>query len=206
MIATTVALRAVPDFKTDLIALIPHMRAFSRVLCGGKPISEDMTQSALLKAWRAQSSYQAGTNLKAWAFTILRNEYLSHMRRSWREGHWDSEAAERIPAPPSEQEWSMHVSDTVAAIQELPVGQREALILISVGGFSYIEAGKILGTAMGTVKSRVARARAALLKRLDEDRPSQPHLPPRVRNAPESVQAQLHALVPRGAGAVDLGA
>src|ERR1700683_1811776 len=90
---------ASPQFQRDLIALIPHLRAFSRMLCGRRVIAEDMAQEALAKAWRARARFQPGTNLKAWLFTILRNEYYSHGRRAWRETHWDEVLGGRIAAP-----------------------------------------------------------------------------------------------------------
>ena len=71
-------------FKTELADLIPHLRAFARSLCGNPTAADDLAQEAMLKAWKARESYQAGTNLKAWAFTILRNLFYSEKRRSWR--------------------------------------------------------------------------------------------------------------------------
>jgi len=97
------------QFQRDLIALIPHLRAFSRMLCGKREIAEDMAQDALTKAWRAHHRFEAGTNLKAWLFTILRNEYYSYLRRAWREAHWDEVVCEAIAAPPREQEWAMEL-------------------------------------------------------------------------------------------------
>jgi len=67
--------RPSPQFERDLVALIPHLRAFSRMLCGKRAIAEDMAQEALAKAWRARANFEPGTNLKAWLFTILRNEF-----------------------------------------------------------------------------------------------------------------------------------
>jgi RNA polymerase sigma-70 factor, ECF subfamily len=131
-------------FERDLVALIPHLRAFSRMLCGRRAIAEDMAQEALAKAWRARGSFEPGTNLKAWLFTILRNEFYSHARRAWRETHWDSDLGECIAGPASEQEWTMELSDTARALSGLPDGQRKALILIAAGGFSYEDAAAAL--------------------------------------------------------------
>src|ERR1017187_2380020 len=74
-------------FRRDLIALIPHLRAFARSLCGQRELAEDLAQNALAKAWRSQGRFQAGTNLKAWLFTILRNEFFTYKRPSWRQTH-----------------------------------------------------------------------------------------------------------------------
>jgi RNA polymerase sigma factor (sigma-70 family) len=155
------------QFRRDLVALIPHLRAFSRALCGGRAIAEDMAQETLAKAWRAQNAFDPGTNLKAWLFTILRHEVYSHSRRAWREIRWDPIKGERIVGPKNEQDWALRLSDTVRALRELPELQREALILVAASGLSYNEAAGICGVPAGTIKSRVARGRVALLKALD---------------------------------------
>jgi RNA polymerase sigma-70 factor (ECF subfamily) len=187
------------QFQCELVALIPHLRAFSRGLCGRRAIAEDMAQEALAKAWRARDRFEPGTNLKAWLFTILRNEFCSHARRGWRETHWDCEIGERIAAPANEQEWAVDLSDTTRALGGLPDSQREALILVAAGGFSYEEAARISGIPMGTAKSRVARARAALLKMLDGDEPLPRYSSARMASASDDILAQLSALTPVGA-------
>ena len=163
-------------FECDLIELIPHLRAYSRSLCGRRDLADDMAQEALLKAWRARDSYQSGTNLKAWLFTILRNTFYSHGRRAWRESHLEDSVAERMEAPANEQEWSAELSDTTRALRKLPDAQRDAVILVGASGFSYKDAANICDTNIGTMKSRVARGRTALLSILDETKP----LPERV--------------------------
>jgi RNA polymerase sigma-70 factor (ECF subfamily) len=164
-----------------------------------------MAQEALAKAWRSRDSFEPGTNLKAWLFTILRNEFCSHARRGWRETHWDSDKGESIAAPANEQEWAMYLSDAARALGGLSNGQREALILVGAGGFSYEDAAEICGTAMGTVKSRVARARIALSKILDGDKPLPPSLPSRLTGASDNILAQLSALMPAGAASAAYG-
>jgi RNA polymerase sigma-70 factor (ECF subfamily) len=186
------------QFKNDVIALIPQLRAFSRALCGGRTIAEDMAQEALAKAWRAQDRFENGTNLKAWLFTILRNEFFSHTRRAWREVRWNTEMGETIEAPGCEQEWKADLSDTVRAMRRLPDTQREALILVAVGGFSYAEAAEICGAPEGTIKSRVARARASLLTILHGNEILPEHSAKRMIGAPEYILAQLRALTPAG--------
>ena len=186
--------RPSPQFERDLVALIPHLRAFSRMLCGKRAIAEDMAQEALAKAWRARANFEPGTNLKAWLFTILRNEFYSHARRAWRETHWDSDLGESIAGPPGEQEWTMELSDTARALSELPDSQRKALILIAAGGFSYEDAAEISGIPAGTVKSRVARARVALSKILDGDRPLPRCSSERVMGASQDILAQLNTI------------
>jgi RNA polymerase sigma-70 factor (ECF subfamily) len=193
-IGGTVASARLGFFETDLVALLPALRAFSRSLCRNPTLAEDITQQALMKGWRGQCSFQAGTNLKAWLITILRNEFHSHNRRAWREAHWDSDAGEALRALPEEQEWAVHLSDTSRALAVLPASQREALLLTGVGGLSLGDAAKFCGMATGTIKSRVSRGRRGLRNILDEGRP----LPQRVmrkRTAADEMLAQLTALV-----------
>ena len=82
-------------FKKELVTLIPHLRAFARTLTGDPTAADDLAQEAMMKAWDARASYQMGTNMKAWTFMILRNQFYSEKRRSWRQSQLDQEAAER---------------------------------------------------------------------------------------------------------------
>ena len=100
--------------------------------------------------------------MRAWTFIILRNHYLSQMRRSRFRGEWDDLTADRILAAPASQDKHVELSDMQRALLQLPQPQREALILVGAGGFAYEEAAEICGVAVGTIKSRVARGRAAL--------------------------------------------
>ncbi len=183
-------------FKRDLLALIPNLRAFSRTLCGRRGIADDMAQDALAKAWRARGRFEPGSNLKAWLFTILRNEVYSNARRAWRHADWNPEKGENIAAPAHEQDWSIELSDTARALSMLPVAQREALILVAAGGFSYDEAARISGAQLGTVKSRVARARTALQAILDGKDALPPTQGP--SDPMTDILAQLSALTPAG--------
>jgi RNA polymerase sigma-70 factor, ECF subfamily len=189
-------------FQRDLIALIPYLRAFSRVLCGRRAIAEDMAQEALAKAWRARERFEIGTNLKAWLFTILRNEFYSHTRKAWRETHWDDDLGDNIPAPAREQEWAMELSDAARALNALPDIQREPLILVAAGGLSYEEAAGICGTPIGTTKSRVARARAAMTKSLAGSIPLPPRPALRTLGTSDEILAQLSVLAQHGASSV----
>jgi RNA polymerase sigma-70 factor (ECF subfamily) len=149
-------------FKRDLVALIPHLRAFARTLCGDAAAADDLAQDAILKAWDARSSFQMGTNMKAWTFMILRNQFYSEKRRSWRQSQLDQEAAERTLVAADDPEAPVALDEMRLAMGMLPPEQREALILVGAGGFAYEEAADICGCAVGTVKSRVSRARRAL--------------------------------------------
>ena len=121
----------------------------------------------MLKAWAARERFEPGTNLRAWTFTILRNCYLTEMRRNKFVGDYDEGVAERTLQAPMGQEDPLHLADMRRALMSLPRERREAILLVGAGGFSYEEAAAICQTAVGTMKSRVGRARAALNEMLD---------------------------------------
>jgi RNA polymerase sigma-70 factor (ECF subfamily) len=151
-----------PEFKTQLAAVIPHLRAFGRSISGSRDLADDLVQETLMKAWAARLRFQAGTNMRAWTFIILRNLYLSQMRRARFKGEWDDLVADRLLAAPASQDRHVELGDMQRALLHLPQPQREALILVGAGGFAYEEAAEICGVAVGTIKSRVARGRVAL--------------------------------------------
>jgi RNA polymerase sigma-70 factor (ECF subfamily) len=150
------------EFREQLGLVIPHLRAFGRSLSGNRDTADDLVQETLLKAWAARKRFQAGTNMRAWTFIILRNLYLSQMRRARFKGEWDDLVADRILAAPASQDRHVELGDMQRALLHLPQPQREALILVGAGGFAYEEAAEICGVAVGTIKSRVARGRVAL--------------------------------------------
>ena len=154
-------------FKRELVQLIPHLRAFARTLTGDPTAADDLAQDAMMKAWDARASYQMGTNMKAWTFMILRNQFYSEKRRSWRSSQLDQEAAERTLVAVDDPEAPVALDELRQALNTLPEEQREALILVGAGGFAYEEAAEICQCAVGTVKSRVSRARKALQATLD---------------------------------------
>ena len=155
-------------FKRELVLLIPHLRAFARTLTGDATAADDLAQDAMMKAWDARASFQMGTNMKAWTFMILRNQFYSEKRRSWRQTQLDQEAAERTLVAVDDPEAPVALDELRQALKTLPEEQREALILVGAGGFAYEEAAEICGCAVGTVKSRVSRARRALLTTLEK--------------------------------------
>lgn len=150
------------EFKEQLAAVIPHLRAFGRSLSGNRDTADDLVQETLLKAWAARKRFQAGTNMRAWTFIILRNLFLSQMRRARFKGEWDEVAAAKILSAPATQDGHVELGDMQRALMQLPQSQREALILVGAGGFAYEEAAQICDCAVGTIKSRVARGRVAL--------------------------------------------
>jgi RNA polymerase sigma-70 factor (ECF subfamily) len=157
-----------PEFKKQLATVIPHLRAFGRSLSGSRDLADDLVQETLLKAWAARLRFQAGTNMRAWTFIILRNLYLSQMRRARFKGEWDDLVADRLLAAPASQDRHVELNDMQRALLHLPQPQREALILVGAGGFAYEEAAEICNVAVGTIKSRVARGRVALENLLTE--------------------------------------
>jgi RNA polymerase sigma-70 factor (ECF subfamily) len=144
------------------VAEIGSLRAFAVSLCGDKERADDLVQETLFKAWNHLESFKEGTNLKAWLFTILRNTYFSERRKRRREVEdADGAYAARLATHPT-QHGHMDMQDFRAALTQLPDDQREALILVGAAGFSYEEAAEISSCAVGTIKSRVNRARNRL--------------------------------------------
>jgi RNA polymerase sigma-70 factor (ECF subfamily) len=154
-------------FKRELVGLIPQLRAFARTLSGNPTAADDLAQDAVLKAWDARASFEIGTNMKAWTFMILRNQFYSEKRRSWRQTQLDQEAAERTLVAIDDPTAPIALDELRLGLGMLPAEQREALILVGAGGFAYEEAAAICGCAVGTVKSRVSRARRALQQILE---------------------------------------
>ncbi|GLK69330.1 sigma-70 family RNA polymerase sigma factor [Hansschlegelia plantiphila] len=155
--------------REELLIHIPSLRAFAVSLSGQLDRADDLVQETLVKAWRNLGSYTEGTNMRAWLFTILRNVYISEIRRRRREVQdTDGVFAESVACAP-QQNGHMDLADFHTALADLPEEQREALILIGAAEFSYEEAAEIAGCAVGTVKSRVNRARTALARRLNLD-------------------------------------
>ena len=115
-----------------------------------------------MRAWAARERYTAGTNFKAWTFTILRNHFYSEARRARFHGDYDEAVAERVLRAPAAQEGAVDLSDVLRALSVVPETYREALILVAIGSLSYEEIASICGIALGTVKSRICRARAML--------------------------------------------
>ena len=185
-----------PEFKKELAQVIPHLRAFGRSLSGSRDLADDLVQETLLKAWAARLRFQAGTNMRAWTFIILRNLYLSQMRRARFKGEWDDLVADRILAAPASQDRHVELGDMQRALLYLPQPQREALILVGAGGFAYEEAAEICQVAVGTIKSRVARGRVALDALLTEGKlPSRrEHVTDRDVTALDSIMGEVDYL------------
>ncbi|MFO1061738.1 MAG: sigma-70 family RNA polymerase sigma factor [Dongiaceae bacterium] len=154
--------------EADLIACIPHLRAFARFLTGNRERADDLVQDAVVRALTAAHQFQPGTNLKAWIFTILRNLYYNEIRKNRVKLQSIDEMAIDEPAMPATQEASLEFGDFRRAFWQLGEDQREVLILVGASGLSYEEAAKVCNCPTGTIKSRVSRARRELIKTLQE--------------------------------------
>jgi RNA polymerase sigma-70 factor (ECF subfamily) len=154
------------SFKGDIVAEIPNLRAFAASLSGSVTLADDLVQDTLLRAWSNSDKFQPGTNLRAWLFTILRNTYYSHYRKRSREVQdTDGMYSARL-AVVGDQESHLDLADFRKALAKLPAEQREALTMIGATGLSYEEAAEICGVAIGTIKSRLNRARTKLAELL----------------------------------------
>ena len=150
----------------DLIACVPHLRAFARFLTGNRERADDLVQDTIVRALTAAHQFQRGTNLKAWMFTILRNQHYNDVRKARvRLQSLDDPSIDEPAAAPS-QEARLEFGDFRRAFWQLAENQREVLILIGASGLSYDEAARICNCPTGTIKSRVSRARRELLATL----------------------------------------
>jgi len=158
------------DVRGAMLAAVPNLRAFAVSLCGDVDRANDLVQETLLRAWSHLESFEPGTNMSAWLFTILRNHFRTEYRKRRREVEdVDGGYAERLTTPEA-QTGHIEFGELRQALLQLPPDQREALILIGASGFSYEEAAQICDCAVGTIKSRVNRARSKLAEILTIER------------------------------------
>ncbi len=156
-------------FRDQLVAAIPGLRAFGLSLTARNDRADDLVQETLMKAWKHHDSFAEGSNLRAWLYTILRNEFYSQLRKRKREVEdADGFYSGRVAVHP-EQDGHLDMADLRIALAQLPDDQREAIVLVGASGFSYEEAADICNVAVGTIKSRASRARAKLSEILKID-------------------------------------
>jgi RNA polymerase sigma-70 factor (ECF subfamily) len=154
------------ETRQALLRAIPHLRAFAISLTGNLDQADDLVQETTVKALTHLDGFQPGTNLQAWMFTILRNLFHTGYRRRRREVEdADGVFAATLSVAP-DQHARLDFEDLRAALAKLPPDQREALVLIGAEGFSYEETAEICQTKVGTIKSRVNRARTRLAELL----------------------------------------
>ena len=155
-----------PSAKDALLAALPKLRAFAISLCGRTARADDLVQDTVVKAWANLGGFEPGSNMVAWLYAILRNEYYSEFRKRRHEvNDEDGRHAARLATHPT-QEGHMQFQDFRAALDRLAADHREALILVGASGLSYEEAAAFCGCAVGTMKSRVNRARVRLAELL----------------------------------------
>jgi len=157
------------SFRDQVIAAIPSLRAFGLSLTARADRADDLVQETLMKAWKHHDSFEPGSNMKAWLYTILRNEFYTQLRKRKREVEDVDEFYSSKVAVHGEQEGHLDMADLRTALTKLTDDQREAVILVGASGFSYQEAAVICKVEVGTIKSRVNRGRAKLAELLDID-------------------------------------
>lgn len=179
------------DAARVLEPLIPALRRHARALTGDADRADDLVQDTLMRAIAGEHLFRPGTNLRAWLFTILRNRHLSEFRRRRYDGGGIEDVPEALVAMPGNQHSALELKEVQALLMTVPVKLREALILVSAAGLSYEEAAAVCKCAVGTIKSRINRARNELMRLLDE--PAAPARRPAV--AASRAQAEHRATV-----------
>ncbi len=151
-----------PSLRDALVGSIPSLRAFAISLCHNRTEADDLVQETLIKAWNNLDSFEEGTNLKAWLFRILRNNFYNDLRKQKQHNDYARAADDSQLVVAASQEKAVEFSDLIEGLRDLPADQREALILVTVEDMSYEDAAAICDCPIGTIKSRVNRARARL--------------------------------------------
>jgi len=161
------------EFKTALLAEVAHLRFFALSLTNMPDRADDLVQETLIKAWAGADRFQSGTSIRAWLFTIMRNTFYSDYRKARREVQdTDGELAAKLTSHP-EQSGRLELEDLKVALAQLSEDQREAILLVGASGVSYEEAAAICNCAIGTIKSRVNRARQKLMELMGIDAPEE---------------------------------
>ncbi len=150
------------DIRRQIVALLPDLRAFARFLLRDRTAADDVVQDSIVRALSAISQFQPGTNLKAWLFTILRNQFYEQARRRKREATALQAQFDEAEAADPQQVAQADITDLQQLIWRLPPSQREALLLVGAQGMSHEEAAAICGVPVGTMKARLSRARSGL--------------------------------------------
>ncbi|MBI3706413.1 MAG: sigma-70 family RNA polymerase sigma factor, partial [Proteobacteria bacterium] len=143
------------SFEDLLVQALPSLRAFARFLTGRREQADDLVNETILRALSAKDQFQPGTNLKAWLFTILRNQHINEFRRRRMNLEQGEPAAELALSAPPGQIPSVELGEVRAALARMSRQHREALVLVAAAGLSYEETAAICKCAVGTVKSRL---------------------------------------------------
>jgi RNA polymerase sigma-70 factor (ECF subfamily) len=164
-------------FTTAVDRVMPSLRAYARRLTRDATDAEDLLQDTLIRAWNARFRFESGTNLKAWLNRIARNSFLSGRRHSWRSVAWDRSITAQSVSAPASQEHGLNQRDLERAVRCLPQAQREAFMLMSRSELSLEEAAVEIGIKLGTMKSRLSRARHAIMRHLEGGALQEPKFP-----------------------------
>ncbi|GJE74118.1 MULTISPECIES: sigma-70 family RNA polymerase sigma factor [Methylorubrum] len=149
-------------FRDDLVKALPMLRTFAISLTANPSRADDLVQETMVKAWANRERFTPGTNFTAWLFTILRNQFYTEVRKGRREVEDADGTHAGTLTTQADQEHAAGLRMVMNLIGTLPLPQRQALLLVGAEGFTYEEAAERLGCQVGTVKSRVSRARAFL--------------------------------------------
>ncbi len=152
----------VAEMRGQIAALLPELRGFARFLVRDRGAADDLVQDGLVRALGALHQFEAGTNLKAWLFTILRNAFYENIRRRRRESSLLEAGGAELLSERSAVEMRTDVMDLQSLIWTLPPLLREALILVGAQEMTYEEAAQVCNVPVGTIKARVSRGRSAL--------------------------------------------
>jgi RNA polymerase sigma-70 factor (ECF subfamily) len=160
------------DIRHEMVALLPRLRRFAMALAGSRDVADDVLQSACEKALGRLDQFMPGTRLDSWMFQIIRTTFIDHIRRNKRRQHADltPDLVESVPSDARIHEQAVARADLAivrAEIAQLPDEQREVLALVTIEGLSYQEAAGVLGVPIGTIMSRLSRARRKLARALD---------------------------------------
>jgi RNA polymerase sigma-70 factor (ECF subfamily) len=178
---------AADEFSTLFRGCIPHLRAYARSLIHNVDAADDLVQDTLLRAWASRAQFTEGTNFRAWMFTILRNRFLDQRRRDRLGNCSIDDIVDETLVSRASQDTVLYFDDMARAFWKLSPPHREILMLVGAMGLGYDEAAKIIGCAVGTVRSRLSRARTELQTTLDKGRSTAQ----RQKNAPERGAAEF---------------
>ncbi len=150
-------------FTDELETVLPELRAYARMLCSNRDMADDVVQNACLKAWKARSSFDPKRgSFRAWTFTITRNEFLQLVRKQRPVDYYEPAAFEYRLVQECQLDNRSECSDAIKKLFSLGAEQRDVFILVIAAGYSYEEAAKICNCSIGTIKSRINRARSKL--------------------------------------------
>jgi RNA polymerase sigma-70 factor (ECF subfamily) len=158
------------EFSAQLVKLMPRLRGHAITLLRSPSDADDLLQDVMVRAWRFRHTFRPGTNMAAWLFRIMRNQFLTNLRQKTPDAHYGGEDWRVEFSTPAEQEWKRTFNELLARMEEISEPRRQALLLVGACGFTYQEAADVCNCAPGTMKSRVSRARDRMAELMDPSR------------------------------------